>query len=175
MIDRDAVIAAAASRLAHHEAGHAVAAVARGGYLVEIFLGEVDWTTDGGDDVPGHTRHQTKPVNAPFVTYAGPWATAKWTVENDPDVDDFDNALEYAWDDAADGDALKYGGAVDQLNEFAQQLGLGWVGAAWEADWHWELEELWPVICEIAALLLRGETVTHDDVMTSIGKHVPPD
>lgn len=171
-VDRAAIKTAADSRHAHHEAGHAVAAVARGGYLLEIVLGQADWSNDDLDaDTPGYTSHRTEPENAPFVTFAGPWATAMWMVENDPDVDSFDDAMEYAWDDSVDGDTAKYGGLVDQLNDEAHRLGLGHVGALWEDEWCGELEELWPVIRAVAAMLLRGETVTHDVVLAAIRHH----
>ena len=174
-VDLAAIKAAADSRHAHHEAGHAVAAVARGGYLLEIFLGEADWSNDNLDtDVPGHTRHQTKPENAPFVTFAGPWSTAMWMVANEPDVDCFDDAMQAAWDERFDGDTAKYSGIVDQLNDQAHRLGLGDVGALWESEWCSELEELWPVICDVAGMLLLGETVTHDVVLVAIKSATSP-
>ena len=99
MTKPDAELVAAMSayttaRSAHHEAGHAVAAVFRGGELRAVHLGHVDWSTfDNSADRPGETHHRTRPEFQPFVTFAGPWATARWTVEHDPEVDDFDPAL----------------------------------------------------------------------------------
>jgi hypothetical protein len=95
-----AVEARARSRQAHHEAGHAVAAVARGGKLIAVWLGTVDWSKDSSADTPGGTRHRTPSAGQPFVTFAGPWAGAMWTVEHDDDVDDFYEALESAWSES---------------------------------------------------------------------------
>lgn len=168
-VDLAGIKRAADSRHAHHAAGHAVAAVSRGGTLIEITLGNADWSSDNLDaDVPGYTLHHTKAENAPFVTFAGPWATAMWTVENEPDVDCFDDAMHYAWDDSVDGDTAKYGALVDQLNDEAHRLGLGHIGPLWESNWCRELEELWPVIRDVAGMLLRGDTVTHDIVLAAI-------
>jgi hypothetical protein len=167
--DLDAVIAAADSRHAHHEAGHAVAAVARGGFLVEIVLPEVDWSSDDIDaDAPGYARHQTKPVNAPFVTFAGPWAEARWSVEHDPEIDSLDDALDYAWINQSDGDGERYDGFVNALDEVAASIGLSPVGRAWEWEWRDELDELWPAVCAVAAALLAGEVVTHERVQAAV-------
>src|SRR5690242_3563390 len=85
-----AVSAEAEARTAHHEAGHAVAAVARGGTLHSIDLGYVDWFSDDTSrDRPATTHHSSEKWNYPFITFAGPWAEAMWTVENDSEVDDF--------------------------------------------------------------------------------------
>jgi len=60
------------ARSAHHEAGHAVAAVFRGGELLAVHLGHVDWSTfDTSADRPGETHHRTRADVQPFVTFAG--------------------------------------------------------------------------------------------------------
>ena len=172
------VSAQATSRLAHHEAGHAVAAVARGGFVDRVHLGHVDWSTnDASGDEPGETHHWTSPVNAPFVTFAGPWATAMWMVEHDPDVDDVDEALEYAWNDSSDGDSEKYEARVDALVDAAAALGfpIGRLHHSWEYGWAEELEALWPAVCDVAALLIDGQAVTHADVAAAIAKTDPDD
>ncbi len=164
-----AVTAAATARSAHHEAGHAVAAVSRGGRLTDVYLRTADLSThDDSADTPGGTVHLSHRQDAPFVTFAGPWAQAMWTVENDPDVDDVDEALDYAWDDNADGDTAKYQARVEILETVAAQLGFGRVGPRWEIDWDEELTELWPAICDIAALLIDGKPVSHDTVQAAI-------
>ncbi len=94
-IDRAAIIANAETRIAHHEAGHAVAAVARGGELLSITLGKVDWDGDPELDEPGGCRHISDPRNAPFVTFAGPWAEARWQTTQDPALS-LDEALDTA-------------------------------------------------------------------------------
>ena len=160
-----AVEAHAAARRAHHEAGHAVAAVARGGELVDVFLGTTDWSTfDSTADTPGGTVHRAAWAAQPFVTFAGPWAEARWTVENDPDVAGIHEALEFAWSDNADGDTAKYESRVEMLSGVAVQLGFGPVGRVWELECADDLELLWPAICKVAAVLIDGQPVTHDIV-----------
>jgi hypothetical protein len=157
---------AATARHAHHEAGHAVAAVAAGGELVEVFLGSADWSTeDDGADSLGGTVHRTADEALPFVTFAGPWAEAMWTVEHDSDVDNFRDALEYAWDNNS-GDTNKYESRVVALDGFAASLGFGAVGRSWESEWCDELESLWPVIRQVAGLLVDGVDVDHAVVAT---------
>ncbi len=171
--DRIAAIGAQSdSQHAHHEAGHAVAAVYRGGTLEEIVLGTADWTrVDDGADTPGWTKHITLPNHRPFVTFAGPWAEAMWMLENGNDDADFNDTFSVAWDDNTDGDTTKYEGIVDQLEQDSRNLGLGPVGRDWEADWMNELEILWPVIREVADALLRGEVISHDMVAEAIERH----
>ena len=166
-----AVSADTTARSAHHEAGHAVAAVFRGGELLAVHLGHVDWSTfDNSADRPGETHHRTRREVQPFVTFAGPWATARWTVEHDPEVDDFDQALELAWNDQYDGDGAKYRARVEKLTLAAAQLGFPSVGryCPWEYEWTQELDLLWPAVCEVAALLIDGQPVTHDDVLAAV-------
>jgi hypothetical protein len=186
------VSARAEVRTAHHEAGHAVAAVARGGWLERVHLGHVNWTAvDFSGDEPAETHHLTRSEDMPFVTFAGPWAHAMWEVDHDdtgdpatltveyPDRvadrwltdDDFSAALEYAWLDA-DTDSAKYEDRISTVDGIATQLGLGPVGRAWEICWHDELCELWPAICEVAALLIDGH-VTHDTVRAAVERAVP--
>ena len=53
----------------------------------------LDWTGDDvGGDTNGGTEHRTDYTDQPFVTFAGPWAEAMWTVKNEPDMDDFNGA-----------------------------------------------------------------------------------
>ncbi|MGE5696258.1 MAG: hypothetical protein ACM4D3_13810 [Candidatus Sericytochromatia bacterium] len=75
-----AVSASATARHAHHEAGHSVAAVARGGTLIRASLGNADCSTlDDSADTSGGTVHRTEYADQPFVTFTGPWAEAMWT------------------------------------------------------------------------------------------------
>jgi hypothetical protein len=172
---RAEIIRRANERTAHHEAGHAVAAVARGGRLIEVSLGQFDWAaSDLSNDQTAFVRHETTQRNQPFATFAGPWATALWMTENDPDVPDLDEALDYAWGDSSDGDQAKYENIVGQLEGVAAMLGLVGsyggeaVGRAWENDWRDELEQLWPAVREIAAMLVDGTEVTHDLVVAAV-------
>lgn len=94
------VLADSNARTAHHEAGHAVAAVARGGRLIGVWVNDIDWTVlplDADIGKGGTATCTAAFEDQPFAYYAGPWAEAMWTCQNDPDVDDFDEALEYAW------------------------------------------------------------------------------
>ena len=166
-----AVSARATSRHTHHEAGHAVAVVASGGKLIDVFIGTVDWSTsDMSGDIPGGTVHETAYADQPFVTFAGPWAEAMWTVENDLDVDDFEEALEYAWDNSIGGDTDKYENRIAMLEAAADQLGFSRVGRAWELDWSDRLGTLWPAIRGVAAMLVDGQPVTHEMVSASISR-----
>jgi len=102
-------------------------------------------------------------------------------------VDDFDQALELAWiggvafetrpfetaggwNDQYDGDRAKYRARVEKLTRAAAQLGFPSVGryCPWEYEWTQELDLLWPAVCEVAALLIDGQLVTHDDVLAAV-------
>jgi len=166
--ERAAIIADSNARTAHHEAGHAVAAVARGGHLVKIVITASDPDNpDWDSELAGFTRHRTPVREHPFTTFAGPWAEAMWESENDPDTG-FGEAIDAAWLNSDDGDGAYYAALIEPVWEAARQAGLGCVGPAWERGWNDELECLWPVICEIAEMLLRGETVTHAMVAAAI-------
>ncbi len=55
-----AISARATSRNAHHEAGHAVAVVHKGGELCDVYLGTTDWSVlDDSADTPGATVHRS--------------------------------------------------------------------------------------------------------------------
>ena len=116
--------------------------------------------------------HVSRREHQPFITFAGPWAQAKWSIENDPDYADsnMDSALDDAWQENSDGDTARYQGRIDELESVAAQLGFDSVGAAWERQWSDELEDLWPAVCDVADLLLDGITVTHDLVKMAIDR-----
>ncbi|MDN4520521.1 hypothetical protein JN086_14355 [Mycolicibacterium austroafricanum] len=146
---------------ARHEAGHAVAVVVRGGYLEELLFVDPHFA-DQTAIRTGIARHRTPDEHQPFVTFAGPWAQAKWMVEHDPDVDDFDEALDFAWEwDGAevdlDSDAARY---VQRFADLAQGTDHSVDSRQWEIAWMEELEGLWPVITEVAILMLSSR-VTH--------------
>ena len=176
-----ALIAAANSRQAHHEAGHAVAVVHRGGHLVEVYLGTVeDWTdrrnrppNPGSAETGGATVHRTRLEHQPFCTFAGPWAEARWSVENEPEVHDLVEALGYAWENSYDGDGAKYEGRIETLTNIAADLGFSVIARVWESEWIEELDELWPAVCEVAESLLAGETVTHDTIHAALDRIEP--
>lgn len=165
-----AMIAASNATTAHHEAGHAVAAVYRGGRLVKIVMTEADPTSvDWDAEWAGYTRHRTPRVHHPFTTFAGPWAEAKWESETDSGVSCFGEAFDIAWENSYDGDGYYYASLIEPVWEAARRAGLGHrVGADWEINWQDELELLWPAIRAVAEMLLAGETVTHDAVAAAI-------
>jgi hypothetical protein len=149
-----------------------VAVIVRRRTLLGVWLGTADWSTDDTSaDTPGGTWHDTTWETQPFVTFAGPWAEAMWTVEHDDDVDDFYEALEYAWQENSDGDADKYESRVAMLDGVAAQLGFSRVGRAWEAQWVDELDPLWSAVCEVAALLVNGQSVTHEQVRAAVDRY----
>jgi excisionase family DNA binding protein len=154
--------------VAHHEAGHAVAAVMRGGgELVSI-------TIEPTDEYAGHTQTRLKPWSddAAFVTYAGPWAEARfqWPLPtlhgDDDDGCTFEDYIIAAFLNNIDGDGKQY---RDDLDRERQGYGKHYdrlVNVA-RREQFWstrELEGVWPVMQSVAALLLAGDTVDHDVV-----------
>lgn len=145
---------------AHHEAGHTVAAVMRGGSSFR----SVDLSR--ADDGHGLTLHRSKRIDGPFIAYAGPWAEAR-----------------YLWPagvplDGEDGDGTTFGDHVagvflaqpDDLaalapdDERVQRLRAFDVEADPYAVWHMELERAWPAVQVVAARLLSGDVLTDADV-----------
>jgi hypothetical protein len=138
-----------------HEAGHAVAALMRGsGELRSI-------TIEPTPDHLGYTGFRGKPCDMAFVTYAGPWseARAQWPMPTIDGRDDdeltFDDYLSGAWLRNASGDGVDYRRAQNADNALfgAQFADLSRVR---EEAWHSELESRWPVIRELAEMLLSG-------------------
>ena len=155
-----------------HEAGHAVAAMLRGGATF------VSITLERTAAYGGHNDVRCRPFDAGFITYAGPWAQARaqW---HGPTLDDDDEdgccfgdyvvgaLIENAEDTAAwrQWDAELLQAAQDDFTRRAQQespelLGGLDPGAAREQGWERELERCWPVIQQVAAMLVNGVTVT---------------
>ena len=151
--------------VAHHEAGHAVAVVCRGGVVHEVRVGVTD--PDDADMVVNWVRMEADPRDHPFAIFAGPWASAMWAIENDPAVSDFQKALDSAWFAARD-DFDKYHAIVGELHDEAWRLGLGQFSRVWEGDWCYDLGLLWPAVCTVAAALLADETVTHEAIAAAI-------
>ncbi len=98
----------------------------------------------------------------PFVTFAGPWAEAMWLSQHEPDIT-FSDALDHAWI-ANQVDNVKYEHLVEKLTNRAAELGFAPLGRGWESEWIYELEPLWPVVCEVAALLIKGQPVSHETI-----------
>ena len=155
------------ARHAHQVAGHAVAVVARDWELIDVYLGNINFSTDDESaDTPWRVRHTTPYADRPFVTFAGVWAAAMWSCENE-DADFYD-AMHCAWIDNTDGMTEEYESRVEEL---AARLGSDPVKRAWEWDWYDELEPLWTAVCEIAVMLLDGQPVTHDEVQAVVDRY----
>lgn len=163
---------------AHHEAGHAVAALACGGGLISITIGP----TREHPEYAGNTGVRVeKWWHLPFVVYAGPWAEARsqWTRDSldsldgeDDDGRPFRDYVREAFDVNRDGDLDKY----EQLEEgilpdgtrsepptarMAQFSGRprDEVIAERGQECSRQLEEhCWPVIRVVAGMLLDGCT-----------------
>lgn len=146
--------------IAHHEAGHAVTAVLRGGNVIEIEVTQerqrkgltVYETANEGDDKP-------------WVAFAGPWAEAR-----------------YSWPDLVLDSPLAVHPAnglsfIQHLlntlcpdkNSWQQDI-LGFEESAFFDDprnWPFiamELEAYWPTVRAIAQRLLDGREVTSADI-----------
>lgn len=163
------------ARRAHHDAGHAVASFVAGGHLQDDYLGTVGLS--GGyerfEDTPHCITHR-KDWHSPFVTFAGPWAEARWMVEDPFEEDDFEVTLDYAWRGNVGGDTDKYEARISRLESTATQLGFSTrVGRLWEIDWNDELTDLWPAIQRLAMLLIVVRPITHDMVIETI-RGCPP-
>lgn len=151
---------------AHHEAGHAVATVMRGGAeLVSV-------TIESAEDYLGRTTQRIKPTDSAFVTYAGPWAEARYLWQTEPtgefDFEDYvggallsnpDDAKQYQQAIAAERAMLE--SAINNTGiALAELLDV----AGREQLWGRELEDRWPEIQQVARMLLDGEGVDHETV-----------
>ncbi len=150
---------------AHHEAGHAVAVLSRGeGELKSV-------TIEPTAEYAGHTGFRSKVFDSAFIAYAGPWAEARcqWPDNLGLDAHDeegltFDDYVASAWlrnpDDLAD---YKASCAAD-VTAFGYPAHLVELR---EESWARELEDRWPVIRQIAELLLCGP-VGADEIQAAI-------
>ncbi len=164
---------------AFHEAGHAVAALMRGGSsLLSVNLSD----TSHGE---GITWHRSPVWDQPFIAYAGPWAEVRHAWGDLP-ADALDDEG-YTFDDLLSACLLFGGGADDadhvvptlSIDGMAENLGmtvgsdedeeqLSQLVAATESIWRRELEQAWPVITTVAARLLAGESVTGDQITAAL-------
>lgn len=144
-------------RICLHEAAHAVSAVHRGGRVIEILIA----------DDQCHVLHESSQSAQPFVTWAGIWCDARTLIETGEESD-FDIALDYALDMNCDGDAQRYELLVEPLKNVAKMLGLEPVGHTWEIDWADELDDLMPAIEAVAARLVDGARVEHNEVAAAV-------
>jgi hypothetical protein len=147
----------AAKRLvnAHHEAGHAVAAVLRGGVVEHIALGDPtdDGLLDAHRELVGRTRHTSAPADWPFIAFAGPWA--EWRIETergDADGMDLWDWLDTDWLNQCDDDPF----SDYALIGYDDEDGLS--DASLDV-WTREIEPHWPAIAAVAAAALAGNPV----------------
>lgn len=141
---------------AFHEAGHAVAAVMRGGSTL------LSVTLSTGTHGAGITWVRHKVWDLAFLTFAGPWAEARYEwakIHDDLAVDDIstsDHECE-VFEDWVCGVFLSQ---PDDMRTY-REAGAGDVIR--EGIWHRELEAVWPAVVRVAERLLAGD-VTHDEV-----------
>lgn len=150
----------------HHELGHAVAAVLRGGWLefVEVDedgMGLTRWSPSGERDVRA------------FVAWAGPYVEHLWLLEHD---EDYAECAETEPADAVrellDGSDLEaYDAAVSELEQVAEALGLTPLSESWCRAWAYTLNDYYPVVQSLSARMGSGEVITHEVVAEAITKH----
>jgi hypothetical protein len=134
---------------AHHEAGHAVALLIRGGGRLDYI--DIYETAD----YRGYTHWNGKVFDIAFITYAGPWAEARaqWPLADLDGLDDdgctFDDHVTAAFLANIDGDFEAYETCLASDPTF-----LASFQSSREECWNNELERVWPVVREVARLLL---------------------
>lgn len=133
-------------RAAVHEAGHAVAATVLGGRIHTAVVG--DGTAQG---VLGRTDHDEVPAGYwPMITYAGPWAEARWLARGRPTLHHVSDVL--ATTGHLDDRALSASGGH---TEGAQVVPV--------------LERCWPSVVTVAQKLILDGEVRHEDVCAALG------
>jgi hypothetical protein len=156
---------------AHHEAGHAVAALMRGGGELRSI------TIEPTAAYQGHTGYRGKPCDSAFVTYAGPWAEARaqWALATLEDEDDdgctFEDYVTAAFLRNADGDGEQYRRA-QEADAALYGPEFGHLAYGREEHWSRELEESWPAVQQLAAMLMDGP-VSAEAAVDLVGDYRP--
>ncbi len=155
---------------AHHEAGHAIAGCLRGSVLRSIALGEVD-----GD---GLTVHRGPSWDDPYVSYAGPWAEARFLWGDRPADEENEDYLVFAdhlfgvflGAGAEDWQELQahYARLAELAGLLPPEITAGDLERITTQKWAVELEAVWPAIELIATHLLAGEEITDENVGEAI-------
>lgn len=133
----------------NHEAGHAVAAVARGG---ELRFFDMEATTER----MGLARINCARRDWAFAAYAGPWCEAhtEWG----------DRPLDEADDDGCLFNDLVSAALMSNPDDLHRLRAVGgWTEEA-EVQWHMDLIRLWPVVVAVGERLQRGLDVTNEDI-----------
>lgn len=138
-----------------HEAGHAIAALLRGGELLSVSIMPTR-------EHLGKTRSRGNPSDNSFVTYAGPWAEARggWAIETavrDPENfgSTFSDVLILAQESNRQ-EMKQYRKECVADRRIARTVGYPLDLKYREALWQRVLEGQWPVIQFVAGLLLTG-------------------
>jgi hypothetical protein len=149
---------------AFHEAGHAVAAVARGGLLLSVSIESKSSWQDGETGFRCHEKDRT------FIAFAGPWAESieEWGERPRNGVDEhghtFDDYLRTSMTVSV-GDLQVYDPDFDIAELSYAMFSPGstppTVSLARAAPWYDELELLWDAMQSVADALLRGDEPTH--------------
>lgn len=136
-----------------HEAGHAVASVALGGRIAKAVVFDAETTVSYRGKktrMLGQTTHSEVPAGAlPQITYAGPWAEARFLAGERPTSRDLLSVLDTTGH--LDDKALCASGA--------HRDGVLVVPL---------LERCWPSVLAVAKKLLRGDEVGQKDVCAAL-------
>lgn len=137
-----------------HEAGHAVAAVALGGRISKAVVLAETAAVSSRDKKPvvwGKTVHAEVPAGGlPKITYAGPWAEARFLAAERPMATDLLSVLNTA----------------GHLDDLALSASGGHRDGALVVPL---LERCWPSVLTVARKLLSGAEVHQRDVCTALG------
>ncbi|GAA2552088.1 M50 family metallopeptidase [Mycolicibacterium diernhoferi] len=123
---------------AFHEVGHAVAAVVLGGRVHRVIVGE-----------QAHTEHDPLPGLDAGITYAGPWAEARWELGRPPGPADMRRALAR---NSSDDRTLCAAGGPHQGVHIVPLL-----------------ERCWPSVKALAKGLYFTGTASHAEVCSALG------
>lgn len=168
----DAFLADQRRQTAHHEAGHAVTAVARGGTFHGLTV-EGTATRHGGVHVV-HPRAARE-----FVTFAGPWAEARYDWADRPldGIDEHGSTLhDYIRASlcANASDLQVYEPSINLPFEIFVADGQGddapEVPLARDESWYAELESYWPTMQLAADMVLRGLEIVPEWVRSQLDK-----
>ncbi|SPM43623.1 hypothetical protein MNAB215_5849 [Mycobacterium numidiamassiliense] len=180
MPTRDEEAAEARRITAYHEAGHARAAVRRGGTVHQI-----DITTDDLNGIyDGNTHADIDDVHLGFHAYSGPWVSARYLHAPEESVD-IDRVMPFVRYSQADWPMLQKAlGRTDVTEDVAfdaytrhqfdrdPEPGEVRPDAETANSWHQEYEDEWSQIEDLAERLLAGqmEIQVGDSVLVRVGE-----
>lgn len=154
--------------IAYHEAGHAVATTMRW----DARLTSVDLRRRSGQDAMTYMSH--RPVDTPFLCFAGPWAELRylWGTRPLDDVHEdgctFHEALDGMWDPGAPGyQDWEAARPYDPLATRPAGMSFSQWGQAFadrQDKWCRELEQVWPLVTAVAEHLVLHQSLTPDEL-----------